>query len=86
LTEKKHYAKIIISNKFRQKEKYSMAEFNIKLQKGDKVIVKGNGVAVEEGVIEYVGKYFITYKGPAYLKTVNEFDYNNGRIKIEKID
>ena len=31
-------------------------------------------------------EYFLTYKGPAYLKTVNEFDYNNGRIKIEKID
>ena len=63
-----------------------MAENTLNLKKGDKVIVKGNGVAVEEGVIEYVGKYFITYKGPAYLKTVNEFDYNNGRIKIEKID
>ena len=63
-----------------------MAENTLDLKKGDKVIVKGNGVAVEEGVIEYVGKYFITYKGPAYLKTVNEFDYNNGRVKIEKID
>ena len=38
-----------------------MAEINIELKKGDKVIVKGNGVSVEEGVIEYVGKYFITY-------------------------
>lgn len=63
-----------------------MAEITVDLKKGDKVIVKGNGVAVEEGVIEYVGKYFITYKGPAYLKTVNEFDFNNGRVKIEKID
>lgn len=63
-----------------------MAEITVDLKKGDKVIVKGNGVAIEEGVIEYVGKYFITYRGPAYLKTVNEFDYNNGRVKIEKID
>lgn len=63
-----------------------MAEINVDLKKGDKVVVKGNGVSVEEGVIEYVGKYFITYKGPAYLKTVNEFDFNNGRVKIEKID
>ena len=63
-----------------------MTEITVDLKKGDKVIVKGNGVAVEEGVIEYVGKYFITYKGPAYLKTVNEFDFNNGRVKIEKID
>lgn len=62
-----------------------MAEINLDVKKGDKVIVKGNGVAVEEGVIEYVGKYFITYRGPAYLKTVNEFDFNNGRVKIEKL-
>lgn len=61
-----------------------MSEIKSDLKKGDKIIVKGNGNASEKGTVEYVGKYFISYRGPYYLRTVNEFDYNNGRVKIEK--
>lgn len=62
-----------------------MTEIKCELKKGDKVIVRGNGVASEEAVIEFVGRNFITYKGPYYLRTVTDFDYNTGKVKIEKI-